>query len=265
MKLKISLAQFSFKFSEVEENISIATRAINQAAQEGSDLILLPELWASGYDLKNWKKYASPINQGVFSQIKEMARTKRIAIGSSLLELRDGKAFNTFALYGNNGEIWGLYRKIHRFRLLDEEKWLGAGDKLILAETRWGGVGLAICYDLRFPEMFRPYATAGARLLLIVAEWPVKRVIHWTKLLQARAIENQMFVAGVNKVGESMGVQLGGRSAIIDPWGMPVIEGGKEEMLLSAEINLHEADRARKVIPVFDDLRPEVYQNGLEG
>jgi predicted amidohydrolase len=167
-------------------------------------------------------------------------------------------------VFDSDGELWPVYRKIHRFRLLEEEKWLGAGEKLIIADTHWGKVGLAICYDLRFPEMFQPYGEAGARLLLIVAEWPVKRVRHWSKLLQARAIENQMFVAGVNKVGESMGVRLGGQSAIVDPWGEPVVEGGQEELLLTAEIDLNEADKVRRVIPVFEDRKPQIYRNGIK-
>jgi predicted amidohydrolase len=265
MSIKISLAQLSFHLGEEKENVKKAVEAIEQAAQSGSDLILLPELWSSGYDLKNWRKYATPIDQGVFAVTKGLAQKNRIAIGSSLLELKDGRAYNSFVIFDRDGVLWPVYRKIHRFRLLNEEKWLAAGDRLVIADSCWGKIGLAICYDLRFPEMFRPYAEAGACLLLVVAEWPVKRVIHWSKLLQARAIENQMFVAGVNKVGESMGVQLGGRSAIINPWGEPIVEGGQEELLLTAEIDLHEAIKAREVIPVFEDLKPEIYKKGVEG
>jgi predicted amidohydrolase len=184
----------------------------------------------------------------------------RICIGSSLLEAKDGEAFNTFVLFGKDGDNLGVYRKIHRFRLLQEEKWLGAGDALVMAGTPWGPLGLATCYDLRFPEMFRPYAMAGTRLTLIVAEWPQRRVSHWRKLLEARAIENQMFVAGVNKVGVSQGVKLGGCSAVIDPWGEPVVAGEDDEALLTVQLDLHEADKARKHIPVFQDRRPEVYQ-----
>jgi predicted amidohydrolase len=261
MKIKISLAQFAFKMGKIEENIAIAREVIREAANKGSDIVLLPELWASGYDLKNWQRYASPINQGIFLLVRKMAQENKIAVGGTLLELWNGKAFNTFVFYGSEGETWGVYRKIHRFRLLEEEKWLGAGDRLVLAETPWGDIGLGICYDLRFPEMFRPYAVSGAQLLLIAAEWPDRRITHWSKLLQARAIENQLFVAGVNKVGLSMGVELGGRSAIIDPWGSPIVEGEKGEILLTAEINLDEVEKAREVIPVFRDRRPDVYKD----
>ena len=238
MKLNLSLAQLAFEFGDVEANFKHAESWIAQAVDRGSDLVLLPELWASGYDLENWPQYASHLGEGDFKRVTDWARKYRIAIGCSLLEKKDGCAYNTFVLSGPDGQTWGVYRKIHRFRLLQEEKWLGAGDQLILAQTPWGTVGLSICYDLRFPEMFRPYAVAGSYLTLIVAEWPERRVAHWSKLLQARAIENQTFLAGVNKVGESQGAKLGGCSAIIDPWGVPLVEGDDSEALLTAEIDV---------------------------
>jgi len=259
-KLTISLAQMEFRFGDVEANFNRAEKWIVKATERGSDLILLPELWASGYDLENWVLYASPVEEGSFARLSALAQKHRIAIGSSLLEAKDGQAYNTFVLYGPKGQTWGVYRKIHRFRLLHEEKWLGAGNRMVFADTPWGLVGLSICYDLRFPEMFRPFAVAGSRLVLIVAEWPERRVAHWTKLMQARAIENQMFVAGVNKVGESQGVELGGCSAVVDPWGVPLVEGDDTESLLTVEIDQREADKARRDISVLQDRRPEVYQ-----
>jgi predicted amidohydrolase len=264
MKLRISLAQLKFRFRAVNENVARATEWIKKSSDMGSDLVLFPELWASGYDLENWVNYATPINGGVFKILTEYAIKYKITIGSSLLEAKDGRAYNTFVLHGCDGQIWGIYRKIHRFRLLQEEKWLGAGDALVLAKTPWGLVGLSTCYDLRFPEMFRPYAAAGARLTLIVAEWPERRAVHWSKLLQARAIENQMFLAGVNKVGESQGVRLGGRSAVVDPWGNPLVEGSEAEELLTTDIDLMEANNARRHIPVFRDRRAEIYHREID-
>ncbi|MEN8173383.1 MAG: carbon-nitrogen family hydrolase [Chloroflexota bacterium] len=259
MRLTISLAQLSFTFGDVQANFDHAASAVAEAADHGSDIILLPELWSSGYDLENWEQYAAPIDGGVFARIAALAREHQIAIGGSYLELHDGRAYNTFVLYGPDGTRWGVYRKIHLFRLLAEEKYLGAGDALVLADTPWGPIGLATCYDLRFPEIFRSYALSGARLILLVAEWPERRVAHWTKLLQARAIENQAYVAGVNKVGASQGVKLGGQSAVIDPWGEPIAAGTDQEILLTAEIDLREADVARRYIPVFKDRRPDIY------
>ena len=262
-QIQISLAQMSFSFGQESENFSHAETWIRKASLDGSDIVLLPELWASGYDLENWREYAKTLDDGYFLQLSNLAQRYHICIGSSLLEEKDGKAYNTFVLYGENGKEMGVYRKIHRFRLLEEEKWLGAGDRLTLASTPWGPIGLAICYDLRFPEMFRPYAIAGCQLVLIVAEWPERRISHWVKLLQARAIENQMYIAGVNKVGFSQGVKLGGNSMVVDPWGNPVISGDDSEILLTTVINLKEVEKARAHIPVFQDRRTDVYDDGL--
>jgi len=264
MKITISLAQLEFQFSDIEANFHHVEKRIAETASLGSDLILIPELWNSGYDLKNWAKYASPLGEGSFRRISSLARKYHVSIGCSMIEEKDGHAYNTFVLYGVEGEAWGVYRKIHRFRLLQEEKWLEAGDRLVLAQTPWGKVGLSICYDLRFPEMFRPYFIAGANLILVVAEWPERRIGHWTKLLQARAIENQAFFAGVNKVGFSQGVKLGGYSTIVDPWGVPIVEGNDEEALLTAQIDLCESDKARRYIPVLRDRQPDIYTNRVE-
>lgn len=258
-KIRISLAQVSFTLGQESANFERAETWISSAAENGSDVVLLPELWASGYDLENWRQYATAINEGLFARVGELAKHYQICIGSSLLEARKRKAYNTFVLFGVDGNPLGVYRKIHRFRLLQEEIWLGAGDELVIATTPWGPVGLATCYDLRFPEMFRSYAIAGTRLTMVVAEWPERRISHWSKLLQARAIENQMFVAGVNKVGESRGVKLGGCSVVVDPWGVPLVEGNDSETLLSITVDLSEVDRARRHIPVFQDRRPDVY------
>ncbi|RME05973.1 MAG: carbon-nitrogen family hydrolase [Anaerolineae bacterium] len=251
----------SFAFGDVEANFARAAEWIAEAAARGADLVLLPELWASGYDLPNWPRYAAALDdeEGAFGRVAALARQHGIAVGGSLLEARHGKAYNTFALFGPQGERWGVYRKVHLFCLLEEEKWLAAGDELVLAETPWGAVGMAICYDLRFPELCRHYAVASARLILIPAEWPATRVAHWSALLKGRAIENQCYVAGVNKVGESQSVRLGGHSAVVDPWGETLVEGDFEEALLTVEIDLREAEKARRFIPVFRDRRPELY------
>ena len=114
--------------------------------------------------------------------------------------------------------------------------------------------------DLRFTELFRKYALGGARLVILPAEWPGRRAAHWKILLRARAIENQMFVLGVNRVGESKGEWFGGGSAVIDPWGEAVVEGGEGPTLLHAEIEMGLVDEVRKRIPVFEDRRPDIYQ-----
>jgi len=261
--LTVSLAQMRFQFGHPEANFERAAEWVAKAAERDSDLLLLPELWPSGYDLEHWQRYATTLDEGLFPRLADLARQHGIALGGSLLEASNGKAYNTFVLFGTDGTILGLYRKIHRFRLLDEQKWLGAGRELALIDAPWGATGLSICYDLRFPEMFRIYGLGGARLILLVAEWPQTRIGHWRILLQARAIENQTYIAAVNKVGKSQGAKLGGHSAVVDPWGKRLVEGDTTEALLTTEIDFREIEKARRFLPVFDDRRPDLY--GLDG
>jgi predicted amidohydrolase len=123
----------------------------------------------------------------------------------------------------------------------------------------WGRVALAICYDLRFPELWRRFALSGAQLVLIPAEWPVRRIEHWRLFLRARAVENQIFVAGCNRAGAGADGEYGGCSAVADPWGQVVTEGGPQPGLLFATLDLHEVDRVRNLFPFLADRRPEVY------
>ena len=119
---------------------------------------------------------------------------------------------------------------------------------------------MAICYDLRFPELFRHYALQGARLILLPAEWPNPRREHWRTLLRARAIENQCFVAACNRVGESDGTSFFGASAVIDPWGATLIEGDDTPAILTTTLDLSLVENVRERIPVFADRRPELYK-----
>ncbi len=261
MTFTITLAQMEFRFGDPETNFQRVKKWALKAKEAKADILLFPELWASGYDLENCDIYAQPLDEGLFLKMAELAQQHTLAIGCSLLEKGREGIYNTFSLFGKDGRLIDYYRKVHLFRLLEEEKWLQAGNELVLADAPWGKTGLSICYDLRFPEVFRAYALAGAKLILMVAEWPETRIGHWRNLLRARAIENQIYLAAVNKVGQSQGAVLGGRSGIIDPWGERVVEGGQGEELLAAEIDLGKADQAREKIPVFRDRHPYAYEN----
>ena len=142
---------------------------------------------------------------------------------------------------------------------MEEEIYLAQGQGTTLLDLPWGKTGLAICSDLRFPELFRRYALHGAQLLIIPSEWPHPRRKHWRTLLQARAIENQCYVAACNRVGSSKDTDFFGASAVIDPWGNTLIEGGENENLLTVTVNLSQVASVRRQIPVFDDRRPELY------
>jgi predicted amidohydrolase len=222
-------------------------------------LVLFPELCSSGYDLAHREKYASALGEGGFERLSSLARGNHIALGASVLELWQGKFYNTFALFDDQGQCRAVYRKTHLFNLMQERDWLSAGDTFEQVEMPWGKTGLSICYDLRFPEMMRQHALQGARLVLLVAEWPARRIAHWQTLLRARALDNQLFIAGCNCVGMSGEEMFGGHSMIVDPWGQTIVEGNEQETLLTAEIDLDMVDEIRRSFPVLDDRRTDLY------
>lgn len=260
MQLKIGLAQMDVVLGDPARNWATVQRMAAEARDRDVDLLVFPELWSTGYDLAAAESYATSTDAGMFAAVAELARTHRIGIaGSCLSRLGAGAYGNTAVLHNAQGEQTAVYSKTHLFRLMDEDQYLTAGDRGVVAETAWGRVGLAICYDLRFPELWRGYALAGARLALLPAEWPQPRLAHWQILLRARAIENQMFVAACNRVGRSKDAEFFGHSCLIDPWGSVLVEGDDQEGLLTADVDLTQVDAVRAQIPVFADRRPDVY------
>jgi predicted amidohydrolase len=264
MRISVSLGQINVRFGDPEANFQQARDDAREAKRRGSALLLFPELFLSGYDLSNRERYAAPSGEGAFAQLSVLAREHGIALGGTVLERRKDTYQNTFALFDAGGNYLALYRKTHLFSPMEERRFLTAGDAFTLAQTPWGATGLAICYDLRFPEMMRRYALLGAQLILLPAQWPRKRIDHWQTLLRSRAIENQVFVAGCNCAGESGRETFGGRSAIIDPWGRVVAEGGDTPELLTAEIDLDLVKTVRRDFPVLGDRREDLYQAGGE-
>ena len=260
MKLVVSLGQMDVKIGDVASNLATVQAMTAEAAGRGSDLVVFPELWSTGYDLQHAADHATTTDKGVFSVVADLAREQGIAIVGSILSCMGGGRYgNTAVFLDQLGNNLGVYSKVHLFRLMDEEKYLTAGDRLTLVDSFWGKVGLAICYDLRFPELFREYALGGASMVVLPAEWPKPRLAHWLTLLKARAIENQMFVIACNRVGKSGDATFFGHSCIIDPWGETIVEAGKRETLLTAEIDLALVKTVRSKIPVFVDRRPELY------
>jgi omega-amidase len=258
-KLSISLAQMNVTLGDVRKNYNTMQEWTASAAQRGSHLVVFPELWSSGYALSNAKELASELNKGMFAQVTTLATQNKISIVGSILEKRGQEVANSAAFFAPNGRMMGVYRKIHLFRLMEEDRWLQPGASPLAIDLPWGRTGIAICYDLRFPELFRRYATEGAKMFIIPAMWPIQRVEHWRALLVARAIENQAFVVACNASGVTGETTFGGHSMIVDPWGKIIIEGGEAPMILTADIDIEEADDVRKRIPVFEDRRPDLY------
>ena len=258
--LTISLGQMDVKLGNPAENWRTVQQMTAEASRRGSDLVVFPELWSTGYDLENAANYATTTDKGLFAQVAALAQKYQIAIlGSCLSQMGEEQFGNTAVYFDKNGRSLGEYSKLHLFRLMQEEQFLTAGGTPTLVAAEWGKAGLTICYDLRFPELFRQYALAGAQLVFVPAEWPHPRLAHWRTLLRARAIENQMFVVACNRVGHSKETDFFGHSCILDPWGEIVLELGEGEMLGTAVIDIAQVEQVRAKIPVFADRRPEIY------
>ena len=258
--LTITLAQIDVHTGQPEANLARVREFAAQAQKANADLLLLPELWLYGYDLKRAEEWAVPLGEGGFAHMATLAREFGLHMAGSLLEWHAGGVSSSAVLYAPDGALLGLYRKIHLFRLMDEHRHLIAGDHATLCPTSWGPVGLAICYDLRFPELFRVMALAGANLFLIPAQWPVPRLDAWLTLARARAVENELFVAVCNRVGSEGEVTFPGQSLIVNPWGRVLAEGDDQERLLIAQADLREVHKARRYLTIYEDRRPEAYK-----
>lgn len=263
--LTISLAQMDPAWAQPEVNLARTRELALEAGRRGSDLVLFPELWLSDYDLAHAQKYASAPGSGAFALLSDVARQGSVHLVGSLLETDGERMYNTAALFAPRGELVAAYRKTHLFAPMGEVRYLHSGNELPVFDLPWGRCALAICYDLRFPEVFSHYAAAGARIAFLVAQWPLRRVAHWQTLIRARAIENQMFVAACNRVGQAGDERFGGHSVICNPWGQEVVEGGENEVLLTAQIDLALVEQVRTQSPFLADRRPELYRGYLTG
>jgi omega-amidase len=258
-KLTISLAQMRIALGDVKRNFTNVEKLTAEAARRGSHLVVFPELWSTGYALDRAREFADPLNAGIFAQLSTVATQNKTSIVGSVLEKRGLEVANSATFFAPNGRMLGVYRKIHLFRLMKEDQYLQPGSSPLVLDLPWGKTALAICYDLRFPELFRRYALEGAQMVILPAEWPAERLEHWRTLLQARAIENQYYIVATNACGETGGTIFGGHSMVIDPWGKVLVEAGDEPGLFTVEIDLDRVAQIRERIPVFDDRRPEVY------
>lgn len=259
-KITISLAQMNIIPGDTDHNRATFRKMVAEAAKRQSDLVVFPELFSTGYVLEQAEDYASNPNEDMFAEMSDMAAEHKIAITGSILEHHNGGFANCMVYFDKEGEIQGTYRKMHLFRLFDEEKYLEQGESPTVLDLPWGKAGAAICYDLRFPELFRRYSTQNDTTMLIIpAEWPLVRVEHWRTLLIARAIENQSYVVACNCAEKSGETVFGGHSMIIDPWGEIILEASEKEALLTAEIDMDTVSDIRSRIPIFDDLRKDTF------
>ena len=262
----ISIAQMDVITSDIKKNLEKDEAFIKEAKNRKSDIICFPEMWTTGF---NWKNNASIASEQhlTIERISNLAKQYNIWISGSILALnKDNKVANTSLLFNANGECAGVYRKTHLFSFMNEDKHMAPGNHLTTVDTPWGKAGLSICYDIRFPELFRTYAIKGAQIMFSPMAFPYPRLEHWKTLVRARAIENQMFMVGTNQVGDEDFGALGkityfGTSCIIDPWGETIAEANEtDETLITANIDINQVAKIRNKMTVLKDRRPDLYE-----
>jgi omega-amidase len=263
--MRIALIQMHVEAGKPEANYERVASLLQQAAsaENKPDVIVLPEMWNTGYALEAIGDLADEEGRRTRAMFEAFSRQHSINIvAGSIAEKRVDGVYNTIRAFDRQGSEAGDYDKLHLFRLMEEEKHLQPGGKIGRLTLDGESAGLMICYDIRFPELARTLALEGAKLLIVPAEWPHPRLHHWRTLLTARAIENQMYVIACNRVGQSGETSFFGHSMVIDPWGEIIAEAGEEETILTAEIDLGLVDEVRGRIPVFEDRRPSFYTLG---
>ena len=246
--------------------------------QAGADLVVLPELWTTGaFAYEEFASEAEPLTGPTYEAMAKAASDAGVWLHAGSIPERatpegdfaavggdstsdgdpasvEGPLYNTSLIFSPSGELAATYRKIHRFGFdKGEAVLMGAGRDLVTVRLPDTVLGLATCYDLRFPELFRGLVDAGAETLVIPAGWPERRRSHWTLLAQARAVENQSFVLACGTAGTHAGVPQAGHSIVVDPWGEVLAEAGAGEEVLTVEFDPAKVGVTREQFPALKD------------
>lgn len=257
-RVRAGVVQFDVVFGDVDANLEKAVEGVRRLAGEGADVVLLPEMWSSGFDYGRMDGHARRTH-AILDHLGKIAAECRVAVAGSLPEVSENGVTNTLTLIDRHGRMVQKYSKIHLFSPGGEHDHFTGGRKAVVCDTDFGRVGFMICYDLRFPELCRKLVLSGATIILIAAQWPLSRQAHWETLVRARAIENQVFVIAANRCGKDERQPYAGHSMIVSPWGECLAKGGLDEADLLAELDSCEVARVRSAITCFNDRRPEVY------
>ena len=245
----------------VNEGESVESRRLRVAGmvrdQAGADLVVLPELWTTGaFAYEAFGSEAEPLEGPTYEAMAKAASDAGVWLHAGSIPERDpdGPLYNTSLVFSPAGELAAAYRKIHRFGFdKGEAVLMGAGDALVTVRLPDTVVGVATCYDLRFPELFRGLVDAGAETFVVPAGWPERRRSHWTLLAKARAVENQSFVLACGTAGTHAGVPQAGHSIVVDPWGEVLAEAGPDEETLTVDFDPATVTGTRERFPALKD------------
>ena len=273
-QLRTAVIQLNSR-DQLAANMAAVEQALDRAAALGAQFVSLPEFWSYLGPYTGFEEAAQTLDGSAIALLQEKARKhKMIVHGGSIVEkhpMETGRFYNTSVLVNRDGELVAQYRKIHLFDvdLANGEKHyesqrITPGDKVVTAEVDGITFGLAICYDLRFPELFRSLALQNAQILLVPAGFTLHTGRdHWEVLLRARAIENMCYVVASAQIG-SYGEDryCYGRSMVVDPWGLVLSQAQDHPTVIVTDVDLAEIKRARTQIPALQHRRPDVYSSG---
>jgi predicted amidohydrolase len=252
--MKISSIQLEIADRSKDENLKYALDSLDGVSD--SELILLPEIWPSGYfSFDRYQAESEPVDGPTVELFRNKARERKCHIlMGSFVENDGGQIYNTTLLMDPDGNILARYRKIHLFGYQsDERKILSSGQDVVVVDTVWGRSGFSTCYDLRFPELFRLMVDKGAAFFLIPSAWPMARLAAWRLFNRARAHENLAYLISCNCAGINAGIRYAGHSMIVDPLGQVVAEGGESEEIVTAEIDPGLVDSVRAEFSFLDN------------
>lgn len=247
--------QFNIKWEDKPANFECVRSLLRKRRISPESLIILPEMFATGFTM-NASDIAEPINGPTAAFLRELAVERRSYVLAGFARQAGQSVFNEAICVSPLGEDVARYAKLHPFSPGGESDHFSAGDHISIFSCAGLKIAIFICYDLRFPEAFRAAVTDGAEVFLVIANWPSRRHLHWTALLQARAIENQAYVIGVNRCGNDPDFEYAGGSVIFDPHGRRLAQAGSTESVLSAKLDPKLPSRWRSEFPVLKDIRP---------
>lgn len=257
--------------SEKENNLKRARGLLDQAGAKGAALAVLPELFDAPYDAPDFVPLADPLPQGpTGTMLAEAAVTNGMHVAGSMVELgTDGKAYNAGFIFNPQGELIHKHRKIHLYDVdipggirFIESDFFGAGESYGAVETELGTLGMVVCHDLRFCELFRPQVLAGAELIIVPAAFNMTSgPAHWEILIRTRAMENTVYLAACGGAPHpDIDYPYWGHSALVDPYGNITAQAkGRDEEIVYAEFNRQRLDEVRAALPVLKQRRPKLY------
>ena len=257
--LRIALIQQNTHWQDPAANLARARDFVAAAARAGARVAVFPELFTLGFTM-NPEPFAEAIPGPTSAAVAALSREFGLFIIGSMVEAHAPHPRNAAFVTGPDGALVAVYRKIHPFSYGEEHRHYTGGTECPVFQIDGIPCGLQICYDLRFPEPFRALAAKGAEVVFLPANWPAKRISAWSTLLAARAIENQMAMCGVNRVGRDPHLDYPGKSALHDALGEPVALGGDAEGLVMGDLDLTALRAWRERFPALKDRRPEVYR-----